>query len=194
MEAAAREQREQAARRARIEQQQTWVDLQLRQAVDRGEFDALPGLGKPLSDLGDHHDPDWWVKRLVEREQIRVLPPALQLRRDDAALDDLLDSLGSEAEVRRELGEFNDRVRRVLYSNPGGPPVVTPQRDVEAEVARWRERRRLRREAHASRNEPADPAPRRGWLRRGGGRGRPWSRLLGRGPEEPSASTSMPQE
>ena len=41
-----------AAARARIEQQQTWVDLQVRQAMERGDFDDLPGTGKPIRDLG----------------------------------------------------------------------------------------------------------------------------------------------
>ena len=121
--------------------------------MERGEFEALPGYGKPLPDLGPTdagHDPDWWVKQLVERENLTVLPPALQLRRDDAQLDEALDRLGSEAEVRRELTEFNERVRRVLYSTHGGPPVTTPQRDVEEEVRRWRARREERRARHAA--------------------------------------------
>ena len=32
--------------------------------------------------------PDWWLKKLVEREQIAVLPPSLALRKEDAELDD----------------------------------------------------------------------------------------------------------
>ena len=46
--------------------------------MERGEFDDLPGAGKPIQDLGAEHDPDWWVKKLVERERITgVLPAAL---------------------------------------------------------------------------------------------------------------------
>ena len=72
----------------RIARQQEWVDHQLRIAMERGDFDNLPGAGKPIKDLGAQHDPDWWIKRLVEREKITgVLPPALQLRKDDAELD-----------------------------------------------------------------------------------------------------------
>ena len=38
--------------------------------------------------IGSDHDPDWWLKKLVEREKITgVLPPALQIRKDDAELD-----------------------------------------------------------------------------------------------------------
>ena len=59
----------------------------------RGDFDDLPGQASRSSDLGSQHDPDWWLKKLIEREQITgVLPPALQLRKDDAELDAKLDA------------------------------------------------------------------------------------------------------
>ena len=131
-----------AAAAARIEQQASWVDLQVRQALARGDFDDLPGLGRPLPDLGAEHDPDWWLKRLIERENVTgVLPPALQLRKDDAELDALLDGLGAESAVRREVEDFNERVREARYQPLGGPPMVTRQRDVDDEVERWRTRR-----------------------------------------------------
>lgn len=140
----------------RIQQQAQWVDLQLRRAIERGEFDDLPGAGKPIEDLGTEHDPDWWIKRLVERERITgVLPESLRLRKDDAELDRRLDRLGREDDVRRELEEFNARVLRARYRPPEGPPLVTMTRDVEADVAAWRERRRTR-QVH----RPAPPATR----------------------------------
>ncbi|HEY0773256.1 MAG TPA: DUF1992 domain-containing protein, partial [Nocardioidaceae bacterium] len=62
----------------RMEQQALWVDMQVRRAMERGDFDNLPGAGKPIRGLGSTHDPDWWVKNLIEREKITgVLPPAL---------------------------------------------------------------------------------------------------------------------
>ena len=154
-----------AAARARIEQQQTWVDLQVRQAMERGDFDDLPGAGKPIPDLGDSHDPDWWIKKMVERERIAVLPPSLQLRKDDAELDDRLDGIHVEKDVRREIEEFNKRVIAARYGNPVGPPLVTMPRDVEETVAGWRARRAARRAA-APRPSPAAVAPRRRWWRR----------------------------
>ena len=83
-----------AAAALRIQHQTSWVDLQIRQAQERGDFENLPGAGKPLDELiGRGDDPDWWVKRLIEREKITgVLPPALQLRKDAAVLDDRLDA------------------------------------------------------------------------------------------------------
>src|SRR5436190_11102992 len=119
-----RREAEKAAARARIQQQHTWVDLQVRQAIERGDFDDLPGAGKPITGLGETHDPDWWVKKLVEREQIAVLPPALQLRKDDAELDGQLDRLASEDEARKQVEDFNARVIRARYTPVDGPPLV----------------------------------------------------------------------
>jgi hypothetical protein len=128
---------------ARIREQHRWVDLQVQKAIERGEFDNLPGKGKPLPPLDN--DPNWWLKKLIERERITgVLPEALQLRKDDAELDALLDRQGSETVVRELLETFNTRVVNARRQLQGGPPVITPTRDVEAEVAAWRARRRQR--------------------------------------------------
>ncbi|MGC5165584.1 DUF1992 domain-containing protein [Luteimicrobium sp. DT211] len=135
----------QARLRARhqLELRSRWVDHLVDEAIERGEFDDLPLAGKPIPNLGTHHDPDWWIKSLVEREQITgVLPEAFQLRKDVAELDARLDREFSEARVREVLEEFNRRVVEARRQLLGGPPVVTPLRDVDGEVVRWRQRNR----------------------------------------------------
>ncbi len=155
-----------SAARVRMRHQHRWVDLQVQQAMERGEFDDLPGAGKPIEGLGPSHDPDWWLKRLIERERITgVLPPALQLRKDDAELDARLDRLAAEREVRRELDDFNARVVSARRQLEGGPPVITPTRDVDAELGAWRERRAARRTTAAAAERSEEP---RGWWRRRG--------------------------
>lgn len=153
-----------AAAAARIAQQQTWVDQQIRVAMERGDFDDLPGAGKPIGDLGSSHDPDWWVKKLVERERLVVLPPSVQLRKEDGELDDRLDTIASEREVRAAVEDFNQRVVAARYRLPEGPPLVTMPRDLEATVAAWRERRAER--AAARRTTQAAQPPRRRWWQR----------------------------
>jgi Domain of unknown function (DUF1992) len=158
----------------RMQRQHEYVDLQIKQAMERGDFDNLPGAGKPIKNLGAQHDPDWWLKQLIEREKITgVLPPALQLRKDDAELDARLDRHTAESEVRRILEEFNARVMKARYTPVDGPPLVTMPRDVEAEVDAWRERRAARRrEAAAAKSAPRpEPKPRtrRRWFRRRAG-------------------------
>ncbi len=154
---------------ARMQDEAKWVDLQIKQAMERGEFDDLPGYGKPI-DIPGEHDPDWWLKKLVEREQVTgVLPPALQIRRDDAELAVRLDRLATEREVRGEVEDFNEQVRKALYQPLGGPPMITQQRDVEAEVTEWKARRAARVEEQRARlAQPAaeDKARRRRWFGR----------------------------
>jgi hypothetical protein len=152
----------------RLEQQTLWVDMAVRRAMARGDFDNLPGAGKPLK-LPDTHDPDWWVKRLIEREKLTgVAPPAIGLRREDAELDAALDREPTEDAVRAAVEDFNRRVVEARRQLQGGPPVVTRTRDVEAEVLAWHARRRERLErlrAQVGKAQP--PAPRRThWWRR----------------------------
>jgi len=152
----------------RLEQQTLWVDMQVRRAMARGDFDNLPGAGKPLK-LPAQHDPDWWVKRLIDREKLSgIAPPAIGLRREDAELDVTLDREATEAGVRRIVDDFNRRVVEARRQLLGGPPVVTKTRDPEVEVERWRARRTARNGAAAaqdlaSRSSPPPRARRRRW-------------------------------
>jgi hypothetical protein len=145
------------------------VEQAIQHAIRRGEFENLPGAGKPLAGLGESHDPDWWIRRKIETENLRGLgPPALALRVESAELEERLDRLTREQDVRDALEDFNARVRHARLQLLGGPPVVTPTRDVEAEIAAWAERREQRREAarQAAERDTAERPPRRFWRRR----------------------------
>lgn len=136
---------EQVHRRLRRETSQTrWVDMQIEQAMRDGEFDNLPGAGKPIPGIDRPHDPDWWLKRLIERERLSVLPPALALRVEDAELDDVLDRESTPDGVRRVLEDFNARIIDARRQLQGGPPVITVLRDIDREIDAWRKRQRDR--------------------------------------------------
>jgi hypothetical protein len=134
------------AGQASMEQRAQYVEILIQQAMRRGDFDDLPGAGKPIENLHQVNDPDWWIRRKIERENITGLgPPALTLRTENAGLDERLDSQYSEKAVRDILDDFNRRVVHARRQLQGGPPVVTPTRDVDVELGRWRERREERR-------------------------------------------------
>ena len=127
-----------------------YVEIAIQQAMRRGDFDELPGAGKPIVGLSEVNDPDWWIRRKIEREKLTGLgPPALTLRTEDAGLDERLDAAASESTVRDILDDFNRRVIEARRQLLGGPPVVTKTRDVDAEVERWSERRAARLHAAA---------------------------------------------
>jgi hypothetical protein len=52
---------------------ETWIEAHIHVAMEEGAFDNLPGAGKPLPNFGQEYDPLWWVKQLVQREQISML-------------------------------------------------------------------------------------------------------------------------
>jgi len=117
------------------------IERQIREARAEGRFEALPGAGRPLADADEPYDPNWWTKRLMRRERLSDLPPALAIRvRVERELDRLF-GLDSEAAVRSGLLELDAEVRRVNASVTTGPPTSLPPLDVERLVAQWRERR-----------------------------------------------------
>lgn len=155
----------------RLQDVERHARARIEEAERRGVFEGNPYHGKPLPGNDGRHDPDWWIKAKIEREDIRgIAPPALALRTEDAELDDHLDALTTEDDVRAVLVDFNARVKEARRQLLGGPPVVTPMRDVDVEVGRWRERRDARRAADeraAADRAAAEQAarPRRWWRR-----------------------------
>jgi hypothetical protein len=144
-----------------VEERSRYVDVVVDQAMRRGEFDNLPLQGKPIPGLSGTHDPDWWVKGLIERENITGVLPSAQLRKDHAELDAKLDLEAMETRVREIVTDFNARVVDARRQLQGGPPIVTPTRDVDEEVRRWRDRRTARRSASAQLAPPALREPTR---------------------------------
>jgi hypothetical protein len=43
------------------------ADDKIRSAIERGEFDRLPGRGRPLH-FDPWDDPDWWIRRKLSDE------------------------------------------------------------------------------------------------------------------------------
>lgn len=119
---------------------ETWVERQIREAQERGEFNDLPGAGKPLRGVGEPHDELWWVKEKVRREEGTVLPPTLLLRKEAAAAREAAGRARTEDEVRAIIGAINARIVDAIRKPMSGPPLNLMPFDVEEVVARWRER------------------------------------------------------
>ena len=101
---------------------ESWIESQIRVAMEQGAFDNLPGAGKPLPDLGQDYDPMWWVKQLARREQLSLLPPALELLRKVETELATLGELPDEAPVRRRVAALNGEIARVNATVLEGPP------------------------------------------------------------------------
>ncbi|MFJ6660181.1 DUF1992 domain-containing protein [Streptomyces sp. NPDC091377] len=125
---------------------ESWIDHQIREAEERGEFSGLAGAGKPLpSEVEQPYDELWWIKRKMAREGFSVLPPALALRKEaEDALEAALDC-PSEYRARRIIEKVNAKIGDMLLRPPPGPPLGKKPYDVE-DVLRQRRERLERRE------------------------------------------------
>lgn len=117
---------------------ESWIDRQIREAMERGEFDELPGAGKPLQ-LSD--DPDWWIKAKIARENLEpMLPTPLALRREVENLDAVLADVRIEAEARSLIEDLNRRIRESYLRPQDAPTIVVGLVDIESALQRWRDR------------------------------------------------------
>ena len=135
------------------------VERQIREAQERGEFDNLPGAGKPLRGL-DSDDPDWWVKQLMQREGLDMtdaMPPAMALRKEAAGFPHSLLDLRTEESVRAVLEDYNRRVKLDRLRPVFGPfpPMLARTVDVDELVDRWRGLRAERKEEEPPRQQSA---------------------------------------
>jgi Domain of unknown function (DUF1992) len=120
---------------------ETWVETQIRVAMDEGAFDNLPGAGKPLPSFGQEYDPLWWQKQLVKREQVSILPPALELLRKVEAALAAIGMLEDEATVRHQVATLNVEITKINATAVEGPPTRLSPLHVDQVVAQWRRKR-----------------------------------------------------
>lgn len=121
---------------------ESWIDRQIREGMERGEFDGLPGHGKPLRDVDRPRDEMWWVKDKLRREEASYLPPTLALRKQVEDARAAIAASASEDEVRRIVADVNARIVEVNSRVTAGPPSTLAPLDPERTVERWRAGRR----------------------------------------------------
>lgn len=147
-----------------------WRDRQVTEALARGDFDGLPGAGRPIPDLDRPLSALGWAISWARREGgdlTAALPLALAMRREREQLVDAVPSLASEAAVRALVADFNVRLDQGYRRPQGVPPLATPFVDVERQVGRWQ----AARPAPAARVPEPSPEPvgssrhRRSWRR-----------------------------
>jgi len=120
---------------------ESWIDRQIREAAERGEFEDLPGKGKPIPDLDKPHDENWWIRQKLRSEDLSYLPPSLALKKEaDSALDAAL-SAKTGIEVREIIEQINAKITRANRLGIDGPSVAFVPYEIERVLRDWQERR-----------------------------------------------------
>lgn len=120
---------------------ETWIDRQIRDAQDRGEFDDLSLHGKPLPGLDGPRDPDWWHKSLLAREGVAQIPTTLRVRKELEQSLQAVAAADTEEEVREIVAGINRRIYDVNRLASSGPPSTLVMLDVDRVVRTWAEGR-----------------------------------------------------
>jgi len=107
------------------------AERKILEAIERDEFDGLPGKGKPL-DLSD--EPMVPAELRIAYKVLKnagYLPPELELRNEIVRLKDLIDAVRDEGEKRARIKELNVKLLRfnLLKKRPVNLESVPEYRD-----------------------------------------------------------------
>jgi Domain of unknown function (DUF1992) len=118
---------------------ESWIDRQIREATERGEFDDLAGAGEPIPDLDKPFDELWWVKRKLHNEGLTYQPPSVALRKDAHDALRAAANASTEDEVRHIIESINARIREANSKGIAGPSLLLSPLDLERVLQAWRE-------------------------------------------------------
>ncbi|TJY41741.1 DUF1992 domain-containing protein [Cohnella pontilimi] len=93
------------------------ADEKIREAIRKGEFDNLPGAGKPLPPEDDAMVPDELRMAYKVLKNAGALPEEMQLRKDMVTLSDLIAACRDETErtmLRKELSMKKVRYQTLM--------------------------------------------------------------------------------
>lgn len=95
---------------------QAIAEERIREAQARGEFDALPGRGRPLTLDDDAHVPEELRMAWRVLKNAGCLPPELEAEREINSVLELLSGMADEAERHRQMQRLNLMVTRLNES------------------------------------------------------------------------------
>ncbi len=89
------------------------AEERIREAIARGEFDNLPGAGKPLSLDDDSLVPAELRVAYKVLKNAGCLPPELELRKEIITLKSLLAAVENEGDRRKRARELDAKLLRL---------------------------------------------------------------------------------
>jgi len=89
------------------------IEKKITDAQKKGEFDELPGRGKPLLLEDDFNVP--YDLRLAYKilKNADYLPPELQLKKEIRQMEDMLEDISDEKEKYRQIKKINYRIMKL---------------------------------------------------------------------------------
>ncbi len=92
------------------------ADQKIREAMEQGEFDDLPGKGKPLKLEEDGHIPQdiRMAHKILKNSD--CLPPELELRKEIFTMEEMLEGMKDTKEKYRHIKKLNYLIMKLNMS------------------------------------------------------------------------------
>ena len=89
------------------------AEQRIREALERGEFDDLPGRGEPLTFEDDSRVPEDLRLAYKLLKNADCLPPELALKKEIRQMEDMLESIPDEKEKYRQIKQINYKIMKL---------------------------------------------------------------------------------
>ncbi|RJR17938.1 MAG: DUF1992 domain-containing protein [Desulfobacteraceae bacterium] len=97
------------------------AEKKISEAIEKGEFDNLPGAGEPLVLEDDSNVPEDLRIAYKILRNADCLPPELQLRREIRQMEDLLSAMQDERDRYRLIKRINFRILKLNMTGKKSP-------------------------------------------------------------------------
>ena len=92
---------------------QKLIEKKIKEAKERGEFDNLPGQGKPLNLDDDSSVPEDLRLAYKILKNADCLPPEIELRKEIRQMEDMLENIPDERERYRQIKRINLKIMQL---------------------------------------------------------------------------------
>ena len=122
------------------------AEERIREAIQRGEFENLPGSGEPLKFDDEFHIPDDLRMAYKVLKNADCLPPELELKKEIKTAEDLLSELEDEGEKYRQIKKINYLIMKLNTMRRGSVQWEEKQRYYEKVVEQVGARKEAKRQ------------------------------------------------
>ena len=89
------------------------IEQRIKEAMEKGKFDDLPGHGEPLALEDDSHIPEDLRLAYKILKNADCLPPELELRKEIRQMEDILENIPDEKAKYRHIKKINYKIMKL---------------------------------------------------------------------------------
>ena len=103
------------------------IEQRIKEAMEKGKFDDLPGHGEPLALEDDSHIPEDLRLAYKILKNADCLPPELELRKEIRQMEDMLENIPDEKAKYRHIKKINYKIMKLNMMGHKSPLVEERQ-------------------------------------------------------------------